>query len=282
MPVRPVVASRFLLQLDGVSCGFMQSVEGGAATADVIQEVGPEFFVKKHLGAARYEDITVQAAFSMGKPLYEWITASLQMKAEPMNGAIILADHNFEARSEQQFFNALISEVGFPACDGASKDPAYFTVRFAPERTRYVKASGKVTDKPDQKQKSWISSNFRLKIDALDCSKVAKIDAFTVKQANVPGKLEFPNLTITLPEASAETWRQWHEDFVINGNNGEAQQRHGTLEFISANLQGTLLSIALHNLGIFKLTPERSEVGADKVSRMSAALYCERMEFTFG
>jgi len=69
---------------------------------------------------------------------------------------------------------------------------------------------------------------------------------------------------------------------VINGNNGEAQQRHGTLEFISANLQGTLLSIALHNLGIFKLTPERSEVGADKVSRMSAALYCERMEFTFG
>jgi len=88
MPVRPVVASRFLLQLDGVSCGFMQSVEGGAATADVIQEVGPEFFVKKHLGAARYEDMTVQAGFSMGKPLYEWITASLQMKAEPMNGAV--------------------------------------------------------------------------------------------------------------------------------------------------------------------------------------------------
>lgn len=282
MPIRPYTAGRFFLQLEGTSCGTIQSVEGGEATAGVIQEAGPEFFMAKHLGPLKYEDISLSLGFSMGKPVYDWIAASLRMKAGPVNGAIILADQNFEAQRAQQFFNAIVSELGIPAADGASKDVAYLTVRVAPERTHTVKGSGKVMDRLDRKQKPWVSSNFRLKIDGLDCSRVAKIDGFTIKQANVPGKLDFPNLRITLAEASGETWRQWHEDFVINGNNSEAREKHGTLEFLSANLQETLLSIALHNLGIFRLTTERPEAGADRVSRMVAQLYCQRMELSFG
>ena len=56
-------------------------------------------------------------------------------------------------------------------------------------------------------QKQFLPSNFRLEIDGLDCTKVSKIDSFTVKQPiqtddigdkrdykKEPGKLEFPNL----------------------------------------------------------------------------------------
>lgn len=218
----------------------------------------------------------------MSKPFYEWIAASLQVKAEPRDGAVILADQNFEAKSGQQFFNALITEMGFPTADAGSKDPAYFTIRIAPERTRHVKAAGKVTDKLDQKkQKQWLPSNFRLKIDGLDCSKVTKIDGFTIKQAKVPGKLEFPNLKITLAEVSADSWSRWHEDFVINGKNGGGNEKDGSLECLSPNGQETLLTVTFHNLGIFKLSREKSEAGGDKASRMIAELYCERMEFKF-
>ncbi len=282
MPVRPFAAGRFLLQLEGASCGYVQSVEGGGATAEVIQEIDSEFFVKKRLGALKYEDITMTIGFSMSSPVYDWIAASLRMEAEPMNGAIILADQNYEAKSEQQFVNALVTEVGFPAPDASSKEAGYLTIKIAPERTRNAKASGNVTDRLDRKQKQWVSSNFRLEIDGLDCSKVAKIDAFTVKQATAPGKIEFPNLAITLAEVSSETWREWHEDFVIKGNNGEGQEKQGKLAFLAPTGRETLLTISFHGLGIFKLRRERSEVGADRASQMIAELYCERMELAFG
>ena len=227
MPVRPFAAGRFLLQLEGASCGYVQSVEGGGATAEVIQGIDSEFVVKKRLGALKYEDITMTIGFSMSSPVYDWIAASLRMEAEPMNGAIILADQNFEATSEQQFV-------------------------------------------------------FRLEIDGLDCSKVTKIDAFTVKQAMAPSKIEFPNLAITLAEVSSETWREWHEDFVIKGNSGEGQEKQGKLAFLAPTGRETLLTISFRGLGIFKLRRERSEAGADRASRMTAELYCQRMELAFG
>lgn len=282
MPVRPFAAGRFFLQLEGAPCGFVQSVEGGAATAEVIQEVGSEFFVKKRLGPLAYEDISLQLGFSMGKPVYEWIAASLRMEAKPVNGAIVLVDQNFEASTEQQFANALVTEVSFPAFDASSKEVAHLTVKITPEQTRNAKASRRVMERLDRKQKQWVSSNFRLEIDGLDCSKVTRIDPFTVRQATTPGKIEFPNLTITLAELSSETWRAWHEDFVINGNNGEGRERQGKLAFLAPTGRETLLTVSLHGLGIFRFGRERSDASEDKANRVIAELYCERMELIFG
>ncbi len=143
-------------------------------------------------------------------------------------------------------------------------------------------------------QKVWLPSNFRLQIDGLDCSKVNKIDSFTVKQTVIddvgesrdfvkePGKLEFPNLVITLAESTVATWQDWFEDFVIKGNVGDDKERTGTLEFLSPNLVDTLATIKFFNLGIFRLSSEKSESNADNIRRVKAELYCERMEFSYG
>ena len=40
MPARSYVAGNFQLVLDGVKCGFLKSVDGGAAVAEVISESG--------------------------------------------------------------------------------------------------------------------------------------------------------------------------------------------------------------------------------------------------
>jgi hypothetical protein len=79
-------------------------------------------------------------------------------------------------------------------------------------------------------EKTWIPSVFKLTIEGLDCSKVSKIDPFTVKQKVVvdeigdereivkaPSRVVFPNLRMTLPESGAQSWLDWHEDFVIKG-----------------------------------------------------------------
>lgn len=295
---RSFVSGNFVMSLGGKSVGFLKSVDGGGITAEIINEqTGPSYFVKKHIGQPKYEDITMQIGFSMTKAIYEWIRQSWSMQYARKNGAITALDRDLTPKSTRRFHEALITETGIPACDGSSKEPAYMTVKFAPEIIRYEKASGGKQDYGEygkNEQKVWLPANFRLTIDGLSCKKVNKIDAFTVKQTTVtddigdardyqkePGKLEFPNLKITLAEEDAQNWIDWHQTFVIEGNNDEGAEKGGTLDLLTPNLKDVLATIRFHNLGIFKLSPEKAEANADTIKRVTAELYCERMEFEY-
>jgi hypothetical protein len=286
MPERTSAATGFAFILDGSkTVGYLKSFSGGAVSADVIHEaIGPDGFAKKHIGPPRYQEFTVQVDMSMTNDLYDWINASWQLRRQRKSGAVVAHDFNYQARSRREFFSALITEVGFPACDAVSKDPSYLTVKFAPEYTRYAKASGKIAATVSKTQKVWLPSNFRLTIDGLDCSRVTKIDGFSVTQRNngiEASGLEFPNLTVWLPEALAETWLAWHENFVVNGANSDDQEKSGTLEFLAPDLKETLLTISFGNVGIFNLNVSGAASG-DQAATVSAEIYCERMELLPG
>ncbi|MFB3922925.1 MAG: phage tail protein [Terriglobia bacterium] len=292
---RAYAAGNFLLTLDGVKCGFVRSVEGGGVQAEVINETtGASYFVKKHIGQPKYEDVTFDLDFRLGKNIYDWISASWMADYSRKNGSIVAADYQMNATSEREFKNALVTETTIPAMDATSKEPAYMTIKIAPEYTRLGKSSGKLSmamSKGDQKL--WLPTNFKLDIDGLDCSRVTKVDAFTIKQKTVgnqvgeardylkePGKLEFPNLRISISEISAPSWIDWHEDFVIKGNNGEPQEKNGSLIFYTPNLKQELGRIKFYHLGIFRLGGPSSESAA-QVQQLTAELYCERMEFQY-
>jgi hypothetical protein len=292
---RSFVASRFAIELDGVQGGFLKRVEGGHAYAEVVNEtVTPTAFTMKHLGNVKYEDFTMQLGFSMSKAVYDWISASWQMNYRRKTGAIVAADFNYDVRRRREFSDALITETTIPACDGSSKDPAYMTLKFSPESTLVVPATGKVAaPQPGTQQKTWLPSNFRLDIKGLDCTRVNKIEAFTVKQGIVtddvgesrdttrePGKLEFPNLVISLAQTGGQSWLDWFEDFVIRGNNGQENEKNGSLVFLSPNLQTELARVDFFNLGIFKITDGPQEAGSDSIARHTASLYVERMALT--
>jgi len=293
---RSYVSGNFMFNLQGIKCGFIKSISGGGISADVINEaVGPDYFVKKHIGQPKYEDFEMQIGFSMTKAVYEWIEASWKQQYARKDGSIVAADYNLNAKSEREFFHALITETTIPACDGSSKDPAYMTLKYSPEYTRYKKASGKVSGEINGlNQKAWLPSNFRLEIAGLDCSKVNKVDALTVKQtvqtddigdardmAKEPGKLEFPALKVSFAEVTAQPWIDYFENFVIRGNNHEDQEKTGSLVFLTANREKELARVNFFNMGIYKLSPDKAEANDDKIKRMNAELYIERMEFQY-
>jgi len=289
---RSYVSGSFMFNLQGVKCGFLKAVDGGAISAEVIEEkLGPDFFVKKHIGQPKYEDIELTIGFELVQDVYDWIAASWNMNYARKDGSIVATDANLQAKSERQFYHALITEVTIPALDGAAKDPAFLTVKFSPEYTREVKAAGKLIAPKPEAQKRFLPSNFRLEIDGLDCTKVNKIDSLTVKQTvgtddigdardivKEPGKLEFPNLRITLAEAGAQTWVDWFEDFVINGNNDESKEKGGRIVLLSPDRKQELGRVELH--GIFSL--RRQAPTGEAVARVVAELYCERMELRIG
>jgi hypothetical protein len=291
---RSMGTGRVALELDGHMVGFPLTVEGGSGKAEVINEpVGPDFIVKKHIGPPKYDDITVRfAAGTMSRHWYDWIKTTIDMKYGDMknfrkSGAIIFTDISFKEQSRLNFFNALITEIGFPALDAASKEPAMMTIKFAPEYTRYTGGSAK--DVSPGKAPMSLAANFRLTIPGLEqaTQRVTRIEAMAVKQKVVeqavgqardfqkqPAGMEFPNLVITLPEVYAGPFYAWHEDFVIKGQNGQDRERNGTIELLTQNLQDTPVTIYLMNMGIYKLA---KEVDAAGMPAAKAEMYCERM-----
>src|SRR4029077_7484151 len=87
---------RYALELTGTPVGFVDSVEGGYATADVVVEkVGPDGIAHKHLGAPKYEDIAITCGAVMSDSFYKWLQGTLDGTFTRQNGAIVAYDFNY-------------------------------------------------------------------------------------------------------------------------------------------------------------------------------------------
>jgi hypothetical protein len=276
MPATSATRGSFFLELEGQSVP-VKSIEGGAPVGVVLAAppAAGARFPDKHLSGVRFEPIAIAASSRGARPLFDWITAAWQGTLAQKDGALIGVDANRKPQARREFVKAILAETTVPTLDGASKNPADFTVRLAPERTRDVKPAASLPPGGRSKDAPFLSANFRLDIAGLDCSKVARIDSFTVKHDPATGVAEFPNLRIELSAASAGTWRTWFQSFVIDGHAGAADEKSGSLSLLSANLSTVLATINFFNLGIFRLEHAPADPG-----RLVAELYCERMELT--
>ena len=284
----------FALELDGKHAGWLLSAEGGHAVAEVIEErTEGSLLHKKHIGGVKYEDITVTFGLGMGPGLFDWLKGTFDGKAPRKNGAIVAADFNYKETSRLHFFGALVTEIGFPALDATSKEPAYMVLKFSPDFTQSAPPSPTPLPPPAAGQKKWLPSNFKITIDGLDTSRVNKIEALTIKQKvteNAVGEMrdyeqeatsvEVPNLVITLAESHARPFYDWHEDFVIKGNNDESKEKGGTLQWLEPNGRTPLGSLTISNIGIFKITADKVESGSEGIRRVKAEMYCEDIRFS--
>jgi hypothetical protein len=290
-PGRFTPSGNLFLTLGGVKCGPVRSAEGGIVSAEVvISKPASGAFASKHLSTVRYEPFVVDVGFSNAAPLYDWVSDLWKGKFDRKSGSLVLTDYKFEAKHERKFSNALLTETSFPALDAASKEQGFLTLKFSPELIQSTSASGK-QDGAGAKAKQWLRSGFRLQIDGLDCTKVAKIESLSVKGKTSlqdtgesklpelePTVLEFPNLEITLSEVSSKTWFDWLEDFVIKGKNDESSERSGTIQLLAPDAKTELARIKLFGLGIYRIDTAKSDGRGDKASRVTAELYCRRME----
>lgn len=291
---RAFTAGRYAVMLDGAVAGWVQSVESGHAAADVASGAGVQ---RKHIAGVKYEDITVSCGTGMSKPFYEWIKASMDRQHVRKSGAIATCDYDGNVQSTLEFFNGLITEVGFPALDAASKDAAKMTIKISPETARMVEKGGaRLAGAPAQReavQKKWLPANFRLQIAGLDCTRVNKIEAITIKQKVMenpvgemraaqkePAKLEIPNLVISMPEQNAAALVAWQKESAMHTRPGN--HKPGKLEYLTPDGRDALFTLTFQNLGIFKLTPDKQEAGSENIRRVKAEMYCEEIHFEYG
>lgn len=297
---RSYSSGQFLFNLDGSPVkSWLKSVDGGVVKGNVVTEsVGPDALRFKHISTVEIEPLTIELAMSASSPVFHWIQDSWNRRFSRRNGSVIHANFRMEATLEQEFNNALITETTFPALDAGDNNPAYLTVKLKPEFLKINKESGNKLqgEEGTNKAKLWLPSMFRLNIDGVDCTRVNKIESFSVKQTvkemyigNArypelePTGIEFPNLTISLPTAFAKDFIDWHQKFVVEGARDDEQEKHGSIEFLDpAGGDVPLFTIELKRIGINSLAIEKSDAHADAIKRCKIELYVEAMELQYG
>ncbi len=267
------------LELDGVAQGFLRSADGGDTFADVIADAGDQIG-HKHIGNPKYEDFSLMFGFGLSLDFYSWVVGMVGGGEQwRRSGAILLTDLQRNVKSARGFQNSLITEFTIPACDASSKATAYLTLALSPESASDVTRTGTLPATTGA-QKLWTTANFKLEIDGLDCTKVSQIGSITIKQSAALDRNEYPNLVVTFAASTLSSWKTWFNDFVVNGNNGDANEKNGRLTLLT-NTAVELAVLQLHHVGIYKLDPDpEPSAGQEAVARATAELYVEAMNFT--
>ena len=282
------VIEHYVLAFEGKPTGFAKSVSGGNIKGEVAtHQLGPDNVQKKHLATIKHEGITLEVGMGIGRVMFDWINSAFTQGHSTRTGEIVAADFDYNVMRITEFHNAHITEIGFPALDGSSKDPCYMTVKIEPERLRHRKPQGRQL-KPRTDSTQWLASNFRFELGDLPCKRVSKIDAFTIKQGVVDDqvggdrqKIEVPNLKLTFSAADAEPWEAWFKSFVVDGQSSDADELSGSITFLSPDHQSALGTIEIINAGIISLQPAKTEANKEDLSRIVVEMYVEEMKIDF-
>jgi phage tail-like protein len=299
---RAYVASKFAFELDGAGVqGFLNSAEGGGLKTDVVDyKQGRLVDVWRQVGRPKFDDLIIKCGMGMSERFYKWIADFFNRKITRMNGSVIVADFDYKQRARRSFVDALISEVQLPALDGASKEAAFITVKIVPEGMTYETiTNGPRIESPEalrQPNKMWHAANFRFSIDGYEdaFARTTKIDGFAIKQQileypsghrrtpiRVPGRLEYPNLSVYIPAVDAEPIIEQANLRLLDYEAPAEGGMTGMIE-LRAPDQSVLCTINLAGVDIVSAEPQKSEASAESIAMVKVAIQCESMRFTYG
>jgi hypothetical protein len=285
----------FELAIDGhPTTAYLKTVDGGYVHAALMEEpIGPDNHRIKHTSVVNIDPFSVEFGISGANEVLKWIQQSWKKEFSRRNGEIRHANFDLYQTFTHEFYDSLITETTFPTLDGASKDAAYVKIKFQPERVVTKKASGdRVQSNLGAKQKMWMCSGFRLKIDSIENIEYTnKIDSFTIKQGvkplytgidrfpqYEPTKLDFPILTGTIALGFADAVLAWYDKAVVAGGADPKQQKTGSLEFLAPDRTQVLFRINLFEVGIHHAGIVQSTAKADNMKRVKYELHVGRME----
>lgn len=292
MGLRPgFTASRLALELDGIETGLVRSAVGGEPFGVVVREEPANGRVGKHIGSVRYQPIVLEVPAPLSPPLAERVAAMLDGTDPVSAGALVTLDGAMKVRSRLEWSSARITEVGFPAADGASRDAAVVRLVVEPEQTVLKDGSGATYKTVATRQKTVLVSNFRFELSGLEAAgtKVSKVSALTATRrrgdeigrirpaSNSATALEVADVTFWISRSDVAPYAGWFEDFVLAGTNGDAAERTGSLTFLDPSLQTELLRIDLEGVGIVRVANEPVPPSGDAIARSRVELYCEAL-----
>ncbi|MBL8625464.1 MAG: phage tail protein [Myxococcales bacterium] len=305
MPASPVsnksyAVSRFGVVIDGVDLtSYVKNVEGGLHKVESTKEqVGSYNHPTNHLATRTIEPITLEVGLCKANPIIdivEKIVNSRQHKR--LSGEIFHADANSKSRFEQDFKNAMITEIGFPALDAAGKDLAMMKLKLQPEEASFRAGDGSSIPMGSEKpQKTWQNNSFRLEIDQQGAvtTHVTKVEALTIGVTAkaiqrggfllpeyMPGQIKMPKLSIHVPLHHAGSLIKWFEKVAAKHKasaDGAGYESTGALTFLDTTTKKDLYTIKFEGIAPEQMTIVKSEGGSATLKTCKFDFYLTNLQ----
>jgi phage tail-like protein len=294
---RSYTAGKFLFELDGHRCGYLQSFDGGDLQGEIAEHrSGTSNSNKKHMTTFKYTPIKMRTGIGMSKGMYLWIQAAFDLGVLYKNGAVTVANFDYKSQRRMDIINMLMTKVTLPTLDGSSKESGYFDLEFVPESCRWLKESGAdVRGEIGAKQKGWHCANWRLELSGLEtaCKRVAKIEGISWEckttrddigdsreQTIHPVATTVSDWTIHMSMADIEPFAQKAKQWFIDGKCLEGDEMTASITLLGPDMSTEFGRIEFLNVGIkeFKANP-KMEGQNEAVARGSMKLYAEQVRF---
>lgn len=281
-------AGRFSITLRGTAAVPIADFSGGGAQGEVLViRQGTSPMPKKSIGNVSYAPIEIEMPLTGRNPMTIWVEEMIKGSGPRRDGAIATV-----GAAGLDLVGALIEEVKIPDLDGAISTPGRLSLKIMANQTRRTAAAARVEPSLSRVAKNWLTSNFKVSIPGIDASRVRKIESFSIKQEAVrhtvatgtdrfarfvPGRMEIPNLVFYVPEANAQGFFDWHDDFVVRGNSSDAQEKSATIDLLAPTGE-TIMTLMFGNVGIISVSPVKSASPVAAIRVVRVELYAERVE----
>jgi len=288
-------AGHFELSIDGAkSTHYLKSVEGGwIKAAEMKESVGRDNIQIKHHSTVEIEPFACEMGMAATRDVMKWLKESRDKQWCYRSGEIAHGNMNMKIVFLHQFKNALLTEVGFPACDAKSKETAYLKLKMLAQTVETSAQPGTTAMNAwgGPKQKQWSASAFRFHVDGVpDSDYVSKVDAFTIKQGVnktytgkhrfptiVPSKLEIPGLSGTINMSSARGFLDWYQATMAMevGSQADKAEKEAVLEFLSPDYSKAICRIRFHRVGLTGISVLQSQANAESTKALKFDLSVE-------
>ena len=297
---RTYVAGKSLLYDGSKQLGYLDSFQGCNARGNVVEaKGGTDPVTRKHISNVIAEPCVIRFGAEMDATVFTWMKDTLGHSPSRKNLWIVETDFNYVPKSGIQLGNAAISKIALPAFSAQdAKQPLLFELTLEPELVKDFEPccgsfSPTVAKGLAPRTKSALTSNFKVTISGMTKAEgVTKVSAWSATQTmpedsigevrevvKEPAVLSLGNLELTVSRAKSAAFDDWFEDFVVDGHNGQANERTLTVDVYDQTLTTVLASFTFDGVGIFRAA--RSGSGEQSATKIYS-LYVEEADLTIG
>lgn len=168
-------------------------------------------------------------------------------------------DNQYQATSVLALLQPAVAQVELPTMDGASMDALLITTRFFPAPSR----STDVSKAPPASMAALIGghpsllSNFALRIDGIDCSRVARVELPTITVQRPGAPPTFTPVVVHISQSYAAPFQQW---LTASGT------KNATLTILAPDMATPLYVVKLGGLRIQTIA-NATEAGSQAIQR---------------
>lgn len=279
---RPFNLSPFV-KVDGTRLAGASAWSGGGLRATVAETAGSSG-LQKHVTNFGVEPIQIETTLPLEAPLLTHLTALCNGQAPTATLVLGLLNASGNvAPGTQEARNAVLTEVVFQPSNGASNLPAKAVFTFV--AGEMVSANPNLGSPPGSNRRGYSSFSFQL--DNLNGNLVASVGEIRIsrtvnndvtdplsRNSATVSPTRFGNIVVTLRGLDSG-WTAWRDDFLIQGNNQDHQEKTGHLNFIDAT-GSTGFSLLLRHVGLAAMGIVPGDT-AYQATALEAELYVEQI-----